>query len=132
VRLNETGINRGQVFFVRNFPGLHGSVSKDRYVVVIHPADKLGEESLMAVAASRSSLSHYKVSLPNRADNPGCETGIPHRCSAVCCAYKFISKALLTDCRGFVSGAIVERLFNKTKEAHQDKKAGTFKTPSRD
>jgi len=86
----------------------------------------------MVVLASRSSTSRYKVPLPNNINNPGCQSGIPDTCDGVCCEYKFIPESDLMDLRGSVSRAVVDRLTQRVREAREDRRAGKFKTPSRD
>ena len=90
--------NTGDVFWCKNFPGLHGNSDKSRYAVVISPPDRLPDERgcYLVVPTSCSSLSAHVVKLPNKTDNPQTTSGLPDPCVAVCDEYKLVDGGVLT------------------------------------
>lgn len=88
---------------------------------MIQPSDRKHEPRVLVIPLSTSTLSKYVVDIPNEEDNPGCGSGLPRRCRAVCDEYRSINVAELTDKRGRVSKTIVNLLMQRAKVAYQDK-----------
>jgi mRNA-degrading endonuclease toxin of MazEF toxin-antitoxin module len=131
LQLTAKGPSTGDVFHVASFPGLHGNQPKDRFVIVVHPAARLHDAELMVVPTSSSSLSAYGVSVPNHVQNPGCSSGLPKVCKAICDQYRFVPAGSLTNKVGTVSRVVVERLVRRISEFDADKNAGKLKPPGR-
>lgn len=91
---------QGSAYYVQDYPGLHGHADKPRYVLVIHPNERIRDHAILVVPASTSTLSIYKVRLPSGEDSPACTTGLPKRCWAVCDEKRLIHRSMLTDWPG--------------------------------
>lgn len=118
----DKNIQQGRVFHLANCPGLHGHKAKPRWVVVAHPPDKITDEKILVICCSRSSLSAYKVPLPNREDDPSCRSGLPHRCSAVCDEPKLVPRSDLDDYRGRLTAVTTNRVVAMTRKYFHDQK----------
>lgn len=105
----------GEIYHVTDFPGLHGNPAKSRYCIVVHPSERLKRDGVLVVSTSSSSLSKYKVPLPNRRDNPGCATGLPRPCDAVCDEVRLMPAELLIDRVGVLSKVLTDRVMERTR-----------------
>lgn len=115
-------LRQGQVYFVRDYPGLHGHGDKSRFVIVIHPPEKIGDERILVVPASTSTLSPFRVALPNTRDHPGTRSGFDKVSWAVCDQHGFVAREQLTDLRGYLSGVLINRIIESLKDALKHKK----------
>lgn len=115
----------GDVFWCEKFPGLHGNPPKDRYAVVISPPDKLPDEdgNYLVVPTSESSHSKYKISLPNRTQNPQTSSGLPDPCDAVCDEYKLVKADALTKWVGDLRTHRVEDLQDAVRRVIAERRA---------
>jgi mRNA-degrading endonuclease toxin of MazEF toxin-antitoxin module len=114
----------GDVFWCKDFPGLHGNDPKDRYAVVISPPDKLPDSdgNYLVVPTSKSSLSQYKVPLPNYASHPQTTSGLPEPCDAVCDEYKLVKPSVLTEWKGDLRTHRVDELQDMVRKFIRDRR----------
>jgi mRNA-degrading endonuclease toxin of MazEF toxin-antitoxin module len=124
-----TSPSQGDVYHVPKCPGLHGHAAKKRYVVVIHPNEMPKDKGVLIIPLSSSTLSDFLVPIPTKEDHPGCRTGLPRRCDAVCDQPKVIPLADLQERIGDVSPAILNRILQAHEQAQKPRIAKHKKTP---
>lgn len=112
-----TDVRPGAVFWLTDCPGLHGHKLKDRFVTVIAPEAKIPDDDglVLVIPISRSSLSEYTVSMPNKQENPQTKSGLLGPCRAVCDEAKQVPHDLLNDKRGFLTS----RKLSQILESHR-------------
>jgi hypothetical protein len=111
---------QGNVYHVVDFPALNGRRPKSRFVVVIHPPERLGDQSIFVTPASTSTLSPYRVLMPNLADSPACGSGLPRRCWAIPEESRLLARHDLIGWRGRVPGLMVKRIIEMFRKHDRD------------
>ena len=98
-------------------PGLHGNEAKPRFVIIISPDEQINStDRVLVIPTSSSSLSAYKIPLPNRGQYPNCKSGLPQPCDAVCDEPKLIPVADLIDYRGCLTNATFVKVCKRMRE----------------
>ena len=106
-------IRQGDVYWVDDFPPLHGDTAKRRPVVVISPTVALrAAEQALVVACTSSALpsNAEAIELPNTARMPQARSGLNRRTWAIPSWWLPARRERLTDYAGFIRGDVLRRV----------------------
>jgi mRNA-degrading endonuclease toxin of MazEF toxin-antitoxin module len=106
-------IRQGDVYWVDDFPPLHGDVAKRRPVVVITPtADARSAEQIVVVACTSTVLPSgtEAIELPNTGRTPQARSGLHRQTWAIPEWWLPVAPDRLTDYAGFIRGAVLARV----------------------
>ena len=106
-------IRQGDIYWVDDFPPLHGDVLKRRPVVVVSSAAMLRSmNDVLVVACTSSALPSdtEAIELPNTARTPQAKSGLSRRTWAVPSWWLAARRERLVDYAGFIRGEVLRRV----------------------
>lgn len=106
-------IRQGDIYWVDDFPPLHGDVAKRRPVVVITPtADIRAAEQIVVVACTSTVLpsNTEAIELPNTGRMPQAKSGLSRQTWAIPEWWLPVARDRLTGYAGFIRGPVLARV----------------------
>ena len=106
-------IRQGDVYWIDDFPPLHGELAKRRPVVVVSTPEMLKRGEIVVVVACTSSAlpsDAEAIELPNTARTPQARSGLNRRTWAVPSWWLATRRERLTDYAGFIRGDVLRRV----------------------
>jgi hypothetical protein len=106
-------VRQGDIYWVDDFPPLHGDESKRRPVIVVSSAAMLRRGELVLVVACTTSVlasDTEAIELPNTTRTPQARSGLSRATWAVPSWWLATTPQRLTEYPGFIRGDLLRRL----------------------
>jgi mRNA-degrading endonuclease toxin of MazEF toxin-antitoxin module len=120
-RVSSFRIRQGDIFWLDGCRPLHGDVAKRRPVIVVTPTDLVETMPDVLVVACTSSVlpsDSAAIELPSQERMPQTKTGLHRQTWAIPQWLLPVSRELLVDRVGYLSGATLRRLLLAIAKTH--------------